>query len=121
MALGKIHKRADVDHDRIRRLLAPKFVDREPSQFRWFHAIETRTALIHAPQPEEIGREGSQAVKERIDECILGDRGEQQTLVPLSPKGRGPRPAGPGRAEGARRMGWADGKVIRKTAESLMG
>src|SRR5205823_10809076 len=108
MAPGKIHKRADVGHDRTRRQLAAKFVDRELRKLRSSHAIETRPALIHTPQPEEIGRIGSQAVKERIDKCLLGDRSEQQTLVPLSPKGRGPRPAGPGRAEGARPMGWVD-------------
>src|SRR5437879_349497 len=106
MAPGKIHQRADVDQDRTRRQLAASFVDRKPSKLRSFHAIETRAALIHAPQPEEIGRIGSQAVKERMDECLLGDRSKQQTLVPLSPKGRGPPPAGAGRAEGAGPMGW---------------
>ena len=121
MAPGKIYKRADVDHDRTRRQLAAKFVDREPCKLRSFHAIETRAALIHAPQPEEIGRIGSQAVKERMDECLLGDRGKQRTLVPLSPERGGPPPAGAGRAEGAGPMGWVDGEVIRKTAESLMG
>src|SRR6267378_670569 len=121
MATGKIRQRTDVDHDRRRSLMSPKFVDREQRQLRWFHAIQARAALIHAPQPEEIGRIGSQAVKERMDECLLSDRSKQQTLVPLSPKGRGPPAAGAGRAEGAGPMGWVDSKVIRKIAESLMG
>src|SRR3982074_1045677 len=108
MAPGKIHKRADVDHDRTRRQLAAKFVDREPCKLRSFHAIETCAALIHAPQSEEIGRIRSQAVKERTDECLPGERSKQQTLVPLSLKGRGPPPARAGRAEGAGPMGWVD-------------
>jgi hypothetical protein len=78
MAPGRIHKRADVDHDRTRRQLAAKFVDREQRQLRWFHAVQTRAALIHAPQPEEIGRISAKALKERMDECILGDLLEQR-------------------------------------------
>src|SRR5207249_1199256 len=120
MAPGKIHQRADVDQDRTRRQVAAKFVDREPCKLRSFHAIETRAALIDAPQPEEIGRIGSQAGEERMDKCFLGDRSKQRTLVPLPPKGRGPPPAGAGRAEGAGPMGWVDGEVIRKIAESLI-
>src|SRR2546428_319260 len=90
MARGEIHKRAEVDHDRTRRQLAAKFVDREPCKLRSFHAIETRAALIHAPQPEEIGRIGAKAVKERMDKCLLGGRGKQRTFVPLSPERGGP-------------------------------
>src|SRR5205814_1816797 len=78
---GKISKRADVDHDRTCRQLAAKFVDREPCKLRSFHAIETRAALIHAPQPEEIGRIGAKALKERMNECILANRGKQRTLM----------------------------------------
>src|SRR6266446_379730 len=117
MARGKIHQGADVNHDRTLRQLATTFVAREPCKLRSLHATETRAALIHAPQPEEIGRIGSQPLKERMDECLLGDRSKQQTLVPLCPKGRGPPPAGAGRAEGARPVGWVDGQVIRKIAE----
>src|SRR5947209_8074597 len=116
MALGKIHQRADVDQDRTRRQLAAKFVDREPCKLRSFHAIETGAALIQAPQPEEIGRVGSQALKERMDEFILGDRSKQQTVVPLFTKDCRPPPAVAGRAEGAGPMGWVDGQVIRKLA-----
>src|SRR5256886_9931982 len=120
MAPGKIHKRADVDHDRTSRQLAAKFVDREPCKLRWFDAKEMRAALIHAPQPEEIGRIGSQVVKERMDECLLGDRRKQRTLLPLSTEGGRPLPAGADRTERARSVGWIDGQVIRKLAESLM-
>src|SRR5947208_1638842 len=120
MAPGKIHQRADVDQDRTRRQLAAKFVGREPCKLRSFHAIETGPALVHAPQPEEIGRIRSQAVKERMHECLLGDRSEQQTLVPLSPEGRYPMPASAGRTEGAGSVSWIDDQVVRKIAESLM-
>src|SRR5438094_5909387 len=108
MAPGKIHQRADVDHDRTRRQLATKFVDREPCKLRSFHAIETRAALIDTPQPEEVRRIGSQAGEERMDKCLLGDRSKQRTLVPLPPEGCRPPHDGAGRAEGAGTMGWVD-------------
>ena len=121
MAARKIHKRADVNYDRTRRQSAAKFVDREPCKLRSFHPIETRAALIHAPQREEIGRIGSQAAKERMDEGILASRGKQRALMALLPEGRRPLPAGAGRTERARSVGWVDGEAIRKIAESMMG
>src|SRR5438309_10204257 len=108
MASGKIHERADVDHDRTRRLLAAKFVDRELRELRRSYAVETGSAPVHRPQAEEIRRIGSQSLEERMDEGILASGGKQQTLVPLSPKGGGPPPAGAVRAAGAGPLGWVD-------------
>src|SRR5438128_5903499 len=90
MATGKIRKRADVDRDRPRCLLAAKFVDREERELRWLESVEPRAPLVHASQPEEIGRIGPQAAQERMDECILGNGGKHGTLVPLPPESRRP-------------------------------
>src|SRR5207245_11169508 len=114
MASGKIHERADVDHDRTRRLLAAKFVDRERCELRRSDAVETGSALVHRPQAEEIRRIGSQSLEERMDEGILASRGKQRALMALLPEGRRPLPAGAGRTERARSVGWVDGEVIRK-------
>ena len=71
--MGKIDKRANVDHNRTRRLLPPKFVDREHGELRRFDAMQAGSLLVHRPQTEEIGRIGAKALKERMDECILSD------------------------------------------------
>src|SRR5207302_618889 len=121
MAPGKIHEQTDVDHDRTRRLLAAKFVDRELRELRRSDAVETGSALVHRPQAEKVRRIRAQAAKEMTDKCILASRGKQRALMALLRKGRRPLPAGAGRAERARSVGWVDAEVIRKIAEALMG
>ncbi len=121
MAAGKIRKRADIDQGGPRRMLTAKLVERERRERRWFHPIQTRAPLVHGPQPEEVGRVRAQAVEERPDERLLRGRGKELFLVPLFPEGRRPPPARAGRTERAGTLGWVNGQVIRKVAETLMG
>src|ERR1700737_451210 len=121
MAAGKIHKRADVDHDRTRRLLVAKFVDGEQREPRWLHAIQAGSVLVYFARTEEVGRVGAKAVEERVDEGILPCRDKQRVLASLFPEGRRPLPAGAGRAERARSVGWVDSEVVRKPAQTPGG
>ena len=59
---------ANVDRNRTRCLLTPKFVDREHRELGRLGPIQAGSLLVHRPQTEEIGRIGSQAVEERMDE-----------------------------------------------------
>src|SRR5437588_10741184 len=121
MAPGKIHERADVDHDRTRRLLAAKFVDRELRELRRSDAVETGSALVHRPQAEKVRRIRAQAAKEVTDKCILASRGKQRGLMALLPKGRRPLPAGAGRAGRARSAGRRNGQASRKFVDRWRG
>ncbi len=86
VAAGKVRKRPDVDQGRPQCLVTPQLVDRERRELRRCHPIQTHAPLVHAAQPEEVGRVGAETLEEGPDEGILAGRAKERILVALSPQ-----------------------------------